>query len=86
MIDSAGLRFFKPLQNDVDLLLRFKYVLIYGYDYEAWPMDRAIEAFELLARQHVRLGPRVVAGANTLVHPVHRTSRVFGWEIGPNAG
>ena len=61
---------------------RRKAILIYGYDYEDWPMDPAIEAFELLAGRKVLLGPRESAKFLDLVHPVHANGRVFRWEIG----
>jgi hypothetical protein len=47
-------------------------VLIYGYDYDARSMEPAVEAFEQLAMQRVRLGPREVASFDGLIHPVHR--------------
>jgi hypothetical protein len=47
-------------------------VLIYGYDYDARSMESAVEAFEQLAVQRVRLGPRQVAAFDGLIHPVHR--------------
>jgi hypothetical protein len=56
-------------------------VLIYGYDYESWPMDPAIEAFEVLAQTFSGIGPRLAASFADLVHPVHRTGRVFGWDL-----
>jgi hypothetical protein len=59
-----------------------KAVVIYGFDYADLPMDPAIEAFEILARCKVQLGPRVSAAYQELVHPVHRAGRVFGWEVG----
>jgi|tagenome__1003787_1003787.scaffolds.fasta_scaffold20571626_1 hypothetical protein len=58
-------------------------ILIFGYDYDQWPMDPAIEAFEALARRRVDLGERHVAGYEGLVHPVHQRGRVFAWEIRP---
>jgi len=58
-----------------------KAILIFGYDYDGWPMDLAIEAFETLARRRVALGERQVAGYDQLVHPVHQRGRVFAWEI-----
>ena len=58
-----------------------KGIVIYGYDYEGWPMDPAIEAYELLAGHRVRLGPRRTAGFSGLVHPVHKAGRVFAWEV-----
>ena len=60
-----------------------KAVVIYGYDYDSWPMDPAIEAFEVLARSRVSLSNPVVAEASGLAHPVHQRGRVFGWEIAP---
>ena len=47
-------------------------VLIYGYDYDVRSMNPAVEAFEQLAMQRVRLGPREVASFDGLIHPVHR--------------
>ena len=62
-----------------------KGVIIYGFDYAALEMDPAIEAFEVLASRQVRLGTRIVAAYDDLVHPVHRRGRVFGWEVAENA-
>jgi hypothetical protein len=59
-----------------------KAVMIYGYDYDAWPMDPVIEAFELLARSRADLGERHEAVFDGLVHPVHQRGRVFAWELG----
>ena len=56
-------------------------VLIYGYDYDGWPMEPAVEAFEQLARYRVQLGPRQVASFDGLIHPVHQRGGVFTWEI-----
>jgi hypothetical protein len=58
-----------------------KAILIYGFDYPSFPMDPAIEAFEVLASRRVRFGTRAVAAYRDLIHPVHREGRVFGWEI-----
>lgn len=60
-----------------------KGIVIYGFDYPLWPMDPAIESFELLASARVRLGPRETAGFDNLVHPIHQRGRVFGWEVTP---
>jgi len=60
-----------------------KAVVIYGYDYDSWPMDPAIEAFEVLARSRVSLSNPVVAEVSGLAHPVHQRGRLFGWEIAP---
>jgi hypothetical protein len=56
-------------------------VLIYAYDYDALPMEPAVEAFEQLAVQRVRLRPRQVASFDGLIHPVHRRGGVFVWEV-----
>lgn len=56
-------------------------VLIYGYDADGWPLDPAIEAFEVLASRQVRLGMRQRATFTALVHPVHASGQVFAWEL-----
>jgi hypothetical protein len=61
-------------------------IVIYGYEYEAWPMEPAIAAFETLAAQTHRLGERHVATFDDLVHPVHRRGAVFGWEVPDASG
>jgi hypothetical protein len=58
-----------------------KAIMIYGYDYDRWPMDPVIDAFETLARERVDLGGRVTASFGGLIHLVHREGRVFGWEL-----
>ena len=58
-----------------------KAIMIFGYDYNDWPMDPAIEAFETLASERVTLGDRHAAVYNQLVHPVHQRGRVFAWEV-----
>jgi len=54
---------------------------IYGYEYEGWPMEPAIEAFEVLARERVVLGDRHSASFQGLVHPVHKQGQVVAWEL-----
>jgi hypothetical protein len=63
-----------------------KAIVIFGYDYEGWAMDPAIEAFETLASGRVTLGVRHAAGYAHLVHPVHQRGRVFAWEVTTLAG
>lgn len=58
-----------------------KAILIFGYEYEAWPMEPTITAFEALAGREVRLGDRRSASVEGLLHPVHQRGAVFGWEI-----
>jgi len=72
--------------SDCDKLVNFnmtarKAILIFGYDYAGWPMDPAIEAFEVLTSLRVELGSRHEAGYRNLIHPVHQHGRVFAWEI-----
>jgi hypothetical protein len=56
-------------------------VMIFGYDYDGWPMEPAIEAFEALAGRWVSLGSRQHAAFEGLVHPIHRRGGVFAWEL-----
>jgi hypothetical protein len=58
-----------------------KAILIFGYDYDDWPMRDAIDAFEMLARARVALGDRQFAPLAGLTHPVHRRGGVFAWEL-----
>jgi len=58
-------------------------ILIYGYDYDQWPMEPAVEAFEQLARHRVQLGSRHSASFDGLIHPVHQRGAAFVWEIHP---
>ena len=60
-------------------------ILIYGFDDARRPLESIISAFETLARAHVRLGARCDASLGELVHPVHRTGRVYAWEIASDA-
>src|SRR4051794_41066207 len=50
-------------------------IVIFGFDYDGWPMDPLVDAFELLASGHVELGPRAVASFGDLVHPIHTDGR-----------
>ena len=58
-----------------------KAILIYGYEYDDTPLAEAIEAFEVLARRRVDLGPRIEASFDNLIHPVHQSGFVYGWEL-----
>ena len=49
-----------------------KAIVIFGYDYDAWPMDPAIEAFEALASRTSALTCTGLHAIDALVHPVHR--------------
>jgi len=56
-------------------------VVIYGFDFEEYPMEPAIAAFETLAHERVRLSQRFTASFADLVHPVHRQGAVHAWEL-----
>ncbi|MHB1534030.1 MAG: hypothetical protein ACYC1D_05355 [Acidimicrobiales bacterium] len=58
-----------------------KMVLIYAFDAEGYPTELAVDAFERLAARVVRLSPRQEAPFAGLVHPVHTSGRVLGWEL-----
>jgi hypothetical protein len=60
-------------------------ILIYGFDYEDWPMEPAIQAFEALAHEHAALLDRVVVHFDSLAHPVHKRGSVYTWEIAERA-
>jgi hypothetical protein len=57
-------------------------IMIYGYDQDGWPLDPAIDAFEVLARHQQSLGERCVEVFSGLIHPVHTKGRVFAWQLG----
>jgi len=56
-------------------------VLIYGYEAKDWPLLPAIDAFETIAATMVKLGQRCSAEFHGLIHPIHSSGKVFGWEV-----
>ncbi len=56
-------------------------ILIYGFEDARRPLNYIIEAFEILARKRIALGPRIDAPVSGLVHPVFTAGRVFAWEV-----
>ncbi len=58
-----------------------KAILIFGYEGPAWPLEPAIDAFEVIAARHGSLGPRYSAAYKGLCHPVHRAGAVYLWEV-----
>ncbi len=58
-----------------------KAVLIIGYEGAGWPLEPAIDAFEVIAACHGSLGPRSSALFSGLCHPVHTSGEVFIWEL-----
>jgi len=49
--------------------------------YPAWPLEPVMDAFECLAGREVTLSERISAPFADLVHPIHRSGTVFGWEV-----
>ncbi|PYU28051.1 MAG: hypothetical protein DMG32_03835 [Acidobacteria bacterium] len=58
-----------------------KAIVIYAYESVEFPTAAAINAFELLASDAVRLSGRATASFRGLIHPVHQSGVVAGWEI-----
>jgi hypothetical protein len=58
-----------------------KAIMIYGFDNVEWPLDPAIEAFEILAGNRVKLGPRITAPFTDLIHPIHSQGAVYAWQV-----
>ncbi len=56
-------------------------ILVYGFEYEDWPMAPALDALDVLIRQRTQALGRAVARFEGLVHPVHKSGRVYAWEI-----
>jgi hypothetical protein len=62
-----------------------KGIIVFGYEHAqpVVPLDPAVRSFELLAQHilQIQLTPRVERRIDGLIHPVHQTLRVFGWEV-----
>lgn len=56
-------------------------ILIYGYEYEGYPLKPVIRAFETLASEVVSLSPASKTTFSGLVHPVHQQGAVYAWTI-----
>ena len=56
-----------------------KAILIYGFDYDAFPLETVINAFEKLAGSKIR--ERHAASFKGLVHPHHQRGMVYGWFV-----
>jgi len=56
-------------------------IVIYGFDDLRRPLTHIISAFETLAKAQVNLGVQRCAPLGPLVHPVHKSGAVYGWEI-----
>jgi len=64
-------------------LSRSKAIVIYGFEHDMWPLEPAIEAFEILAQAKVGLSQRYSTMFENLVHPIHARGKVFGWQLRP---
>jgi hypothetical protein len=62
-----------------------KAVVVVGYEHLPARLDLTplIESFEAIAQYitRVELSARVECRRDGLVHPVHQSARVFGWEV-----
>ena len=56
-----------------------KAIVIYGYDYDDYPLELMIRNFEVLAGSS--LGSRLQHDFANLVHPVHQRGATYGWII-----
>jgi hypothetical protein len=56
-------------------------VLIYGYEYDDFPLQSVIDAFETLALKVVTLSNAARATFRGLVHPVHTHGAVYAWTV-----
>jgi len=58
-----------------------KSIIIYGYDYENFPLLTTIELFEKVAKEFYNISDRYTSSFKDLVHPVHQKGSVFGWIV-----
>ena len=58
-----------------------KAILIYGFNDTRRPLVVIIDAFEVLAKALVCLGPRLQQSIGSLIHPVFSSGAVFAWEV-----
>ena len=56
-----------------------KAILIYGFDYDAFPLEMVINAFEQLAGSKIQ--ERYAGSFAGLVHPYHQRGTVYGWLV-----
>lgn len=57
-----------------------KAIVIYGYDYDDYPMSLMMDCFETLAGSQLQT-PRFSHKFGGLVHPVHKRGEVCGWML-----
>jgi len=56
-------------------------ILIYGYEYDGYPLESVVDAFECLASKVVLLSKRYFATFSELIHPVHQSGAVYAWTV-----
>jgi hypothetical protein len=90
--DAAVKKLLSPYEDDRSALTDYvklaqsgfagrKAVLIYGFEDPRRPLSWLIDAFELIASTHVRLGSRTSAQMKGLTHPIFASGAVFAWEV-----
>ena len=57
-----------------------KAIVIFGYDYQDYPMVEMMDYFEKMAIEDLET-PRISYKFEGLVHPVHQRGEVYGWMI-----
>jgi hypothetical protein len=58
-----------------------KAIVLFAYEYPDYPVEPAARAFELLSADRVSLGIRAAASFSGLLHPIHRSGLILGWEV-----
>jgi hypothetical protein len=56
-------------------------ILIYGYEYEGYPLQPVIDAFETLASKVVKISSPSKGLFSGLMHPVHNRGAVYAWSV-----
>jgi hypothetical protein len=74
--------------SDCDKLLHSafpqrKAIMIYGFDYDGYPLDVMLEAFVLLATRRVSIQGQYQSDFAGLIHPHHQRGSVVAWEMTP---
>ena len=57
-----------------------KAIVIYGYDYDDYPLIEMMRCFEKLGGEDLDI-PSMVYNFENLVHPIHSKGQVYGWMI-----
>ena len=58
-----------------------KSIIIYGYDYDDFPIEKTISLFEKTTKDFFNISERYSSSFEKLVHPVHTRGSVYGWLI-----